>query len=33
MVSAASGGGPDGGRERGAVATFPDEGGPPVISA
>ena len=33
MVSAAIGGGPDGGRERGAAATFPDEGGPPEISA
>jgi hypothetical protein len=33
MVSAAIGGGPDEGRERGAVAMFPDERGPPVISA
>jgi hypothetical protein len=33
MVSAASGGGPDGGRERVAVTMFPDEGGAPVISA
>lgn len=33
MVSAASGGGPDEGRERWAVAMFPDDGGPPVISA
>lgn len=30
MVRADNGGGPDGGRERGAAAT---EGGPPVISA
>lgn len=33
MVSAANGGGPDEGRERGGVAIFPDESGPPVISA
>lgn len=33
MVSAAIGGGPDEGRERGGVAICPDEGGPPEISA
>jgi hypothetical protein len=33
MVSAAIGGGPDEGRERGAVAIFPDDGCPPAISA
>ena len=33
MVRAASGGEPDEGRERVTAAMFPDEGGPPVISA